>query len=300
LNKRYLLALFGFTSITGIAQIKGDIFSFNYTLAPISSDDIEYSKTDFKFNFPLKLKKGVLLNYAGFDYYQIGYDNINFVAEDISQFYEVSYGLTYRHPIGEKWRLSARGGVSMASNFTNTLTKNDIGFRGGLTALKRLGSKETSSMFMFGLDYTALSGKPRILPMLSYTKRVNDKFSYGIGFPNTSVEYKLNDKSGLKTSLWMNGFYANLSEQFGVTMTDVADKVSFSTVSLELEYSYWMDRMWAITFKGGYSLRNEYQLLDNNNSIVYDFELRSKPYFSAGIKFNIKNRNQIKNNNGND
>jgi len=39
---------------------KGAVF-VDYTIAPVSDDDVDFSKISVKFLYPIKLKKGVLL-----------------------------------------------------------------------------------------------------------------------------------------------------------------------------------------------------------------------------------------------
>ena len=76
-----------------------------------------------------------------------------------------------------------------------------------------------------------------------------------------------------------------------------AEKSSFSAIAIGIDYSYRMDESWSIVFKGGYSIKNKYDLLDNDNNIIYSFDSSAKPYFSTGVKFNLNrkfNNNRIK------
>ena len=297
MNKERLMLLIVLISFKGYSQLRGDLFSFNYTLAPVGNDDLEYYKTDFKVNLPIKLRKGILLNSVGLDYYQLRYTNATINTEDLDQFYKINYGLKYIYPINHKWSLAGQAGTSISSNLTGTLTSEDFNFRGSISAVKRGGTFEKPSRVMFGLNYSAILGKPRILPFLSYAKKVSDKFSYGIGFPNTYSEFTINNRSSFKGSVWLNGFYSNLSNPVNVSMTTAANKASFTAISLGLDYNYKMDEMWVLTFKVGYSLHNEYELLDDNDNAVYNFDLGTKPYFSMGVKINLKNKfkNKYKN-----
>lgn len=281
-------------ALKGYGQLERDVFSFNYTLAPIGNDGVDFYKTDFKLNIPVKLKKGVLINSVGYDYYQLSYSNAPVNTEELNSFHGVNYRFTYLYPLNNKWNLSAGVGVSIASNLASSITKEDFLFNGGVTAIKKGGTYKKPSLFVFGLGYSTLAGKPSVLPLISYSKKVNDTFSYGIGFPNTYATYILNDRNSFNASLWQNGFYANLSNPVGVTMMDDANKASYTDISLGLDYAYQMDNTWAITFKAGYSFHNTYELLDRDNNTVYDFDLGPKPYFSTGIKLNLKNKIKTK------
>ena len=295
-DKKYLIILITFISLTGYSQRSGpsdsSLFSFNYTLAPISNDGVDFRKTDINFNIPIKLKKGMLFNSIGFNYIHLGYDDISFSTKNLEQFYNINYGLTYIYPLNDKWIITTRAGISIASNLSNSITSEDLLFNGGIVAVKRGGTREKPSRFAFGLGYATITGKPRVIPLISYVKQVNENFSFGIGFPNTFAKYVFNEKHSLKTILWMNGFYSNLSDPVSVDGSNEANKASFRALSGGLEYNYWMNhnKTIAIVLKGGYSFSNSYELLDENNNTVHDFNLGAKPYFSAGFKFSLKNK----------
>ncbi len=286
MKKQFYIISILLVSFKGYAQFERDLFSFNYTLAPIGNDDLDFSKTETRFTIPIKLKKGILLNSVGFNHYQFNYGNVKVNTEDLDEFYRINYGLTYRYPMSDKWNISARGGFTIASNLTENITSEDLLFNGGVTMMRK-GSK---SQLMFGLVYSTFTGKPRIHPFIRYTQKVNKKISYSIGFPNTFIKYAFNDQHSLKTNLGLNGFYANLGNPVGIDLNNKANKASFTSGSLGLEHNYWMNDFWAVTFKVGYTLYNKYELKDSANNTVYEFNTDSKPYFSTGLIFNLKNK----------
>lgn len=51
-----------------------------------------------------------------------------------------------------------------------------------------------------------------------------------------------------------------------------------------------MDNNWAISFNGGYAIYNNYELQDENYNKVHEFKVEPAPSFSAGLKFNLKNK----------
>tara|TARA_R110002074_G_scaffold215713_7_gene385538 strand:- start:2062 stop:2934 length:873 start_codon:yes stop_codon:yes gene_type:complete len=285
-EKFYVIAIV-LVSFKGYSQFGGELFSFDYTLAPIGNDDVDFYGTNFKLSIPIQLKKGMLFNSLELNYYQLAYNNVNFITEDLNQFHEINYGLTYMYPMSDKWNINMRGGLLIASNLVGDITSNDLLFNGGITVIRKGDDQNKPSKLMLGLMYSTITGKQRILPFISYIKEVNDRFSFGIGFPNTFAKYTFNETHSLKTGLWFNGFNVNLSNPVGVDLSTQINKASFSSASLGLEYSYWMGDFWTITFKGGYSLYNNYELQDSENNTVYEFNTVSKPYFSAGFKFNI-------------
>lgn len=273
------------------SQIDPSPFSLDYTLAPLGDDDFDFYKTSINFKVPIKLKKGILVNSVKADFFELQYhNNHSFTTDDLNNFYNFNYGLMYSYPINKKWNISAKAGISAVSNFTSGLNSDDLLFNSGVFMAKKGGTIKNPSLLMFGVGYTAISGKPRVLPFINYTKKVSPKFSFGVGFPNLFARYRMDDKNSLKTSLSMDGFYSNLSNSVAVDAFNEAEKALFRTVMLDVEYQYWMSDFWAITFKTGYSVYSIYELEDANNNTVYEFDATSKPYFSTGIKFNLSKK----------
>jgi Domain of unknown function (DUF6268) len=273
-----------------VGQSNDTAFSFDYTLAPIANDGIDFSKTDFKMSIPVKLKKGLLVNTIGAEFYKFNYTkDYNFLTTDLSTINDISYGLEYTHSISDTWRLNTQAKASIVSNLTTYISYNDLLFSGEASITKII-NEDTQEALTIGLNYSAITGRLRMLPTINYTKRVSDKFSYGIGFPDAFAEYKMTDLSTLKSSLSVDGFYSNLSTPIFVNATDKANKASFSSASLALEYHYKMDAYWGMLLKGGYALSNRYKLIDSENNTIFNFNTKPEPFFSAGIRFNLNTK----------
>ncbi len=294
-KKLWCSVILGFTIMISSAQIEPNPFSFEYTMAPEGDDEIEFYRTLVNVAIPIKLKKGMLMNAVGFNYFQLNHNGANFSTTDLSKIYGLNYTLMYMRPLSEKWSFMLRAGTAMVSNLTASVQSDDFLFNAGLSFRKTGGSPESPYQFTFGVGYVPVFGEPRILPIINYTKKFNKKYTLSIGFPNTYLAYNMSEKSVLKTALWLNSFYANLSEDVIIPGTRRAEKSVFISAGLGLEYNYSMDKNWAIFVKGGYSFYNEYELLDADNNTLYDFEATAKPYFSTGIQLNIKSKNKKRN-----
>jgi hypothetical protein len=277
------------------AQNMPSLFSFEYTLAPEGDDEVEFYRTSINANIPIKLNKGKLINAVGFDYFQLNHNGVNFSTTDFNEIYGINYRLLYMRPLSKSWSLQVSGGASIVSNLASSIQSEDFLFNGGLSFQKRGGSPEKPYQFTIGVGYLPVFGEPRILPIINYTKKLNEKYTISLGFPRMFVAYNMSEKSILKAATWFNGFYANLSEDVVIPGTRKAQKSLFVAAGVGLEYTYRMDEHWAIAVKGGYSLLNEYELLDEDNNTLYDFEAAAKPYFSTGITFNLKSNNKKRN-----
>ncbi len=269
-----------------------NLFSFEYTLAPIGNDAIDFEKKAINFNIPLKLNKGVLVQSIRAEEFTIDYNDTHlFSTEAIEEFYRLDYNVAYNYSLGNRWRVTGRAGISLSSNLETSITSEDLLFNGALVFTKSYRKATSYSNLSFGLAYTAFSGRPRVLPVINYNRQVNEKFSFGIGFPNMYAKYTINERSFFKTSLWVNGFYANLSTPLTLDLEkNQAYKASLRTISLAAEYNYKLSDNWFVLLKAGYSFSNQYILLDEDLNEVYEFETASKPFFSTGIRFNLKRK----------
>lgn len=270
------------------SQVDDDLVSFSYMLAPIGNDEIEFNKTNLAINIPVTINNGVLTNNVGLDFYQVQYnaDN-NFSTEDLEKFYDLHYGLSYTFPISNTWFLNGEFKTSLVSNLSDQLDFNDLFFSGEVSTIRKINLNGKPASLKLGVMYSAITGKPKVLPAVSFTKQVSEKFTYSIGFPKTYTEYKINERSSFNSFFQLDGFYANLSNSILVNDLKEARKASFSSTFLGIEYSHRMDNLWDIFFKTGYSINNDFSLRDSNNNEFFDFDLKSRPFFSTGIKYNF-------------
>lgn len=285
-KKIIFIVILSVVTFNAYGQLDEGGVNVDYTIAPVSKDGVDFSKISAKFSYPTKLKKGVLINSVGVDYFKMNYDdNFEIETQDLENLYNITYNLRYVYPLDNKWALMGQVGTSLSSNLRNSTQLDDFIISGGINAIRRGGTSENPSRLLFGLNYITVIGKPRIFPMINYVKKVSDKFSYGLGFPNTHAKYNFNEKNSLKSLIWVNGFYTNLGNSIFINSNIEAEKASYRAISLGLEYKYLLIKRMSLNLKGGYTIFNEYLLLDVNNNEVYNFNTASEPYFSIGLKF---------------
>lgn len=280
-------------------QLNGDVASFNYTISPSGSDDVHMESKNFRFNIPIRLKKGVLMNSLSYDYYNISNNQEGFEISDLEHFHRINYNLSYLFGSKNNWRFALRTGLSTSSNFSESLSHDDIQLTGSFTAIKTYRNESNASRLMFGLAYTTQIGRRLVLPIIRYYHEINSKLSYAIGFPMTQIDYKFTTKHKLSLSARINGFYANLSKDIAVNSNDLATGVSFRTGLLGASYDYRMDNVWSIYFKTEYAFYNNYDLVNGDGNSVHDYQLSSNLYFSTGVKLNLINNYKKKNNDKN-
>lgn len=283
-KKVIFIVIFSVVTFNLHSQFDEGSIIVDYAIAPVSEDGIDFSKLSVKFSYPLKLKKGVLVNSVGVNYFQMNYDdNFEMETQDLENLYNINYNFRYVYPLANKWALIGQVGTYLSSNLRSSIQSDDFIFTGGINAIKLGGTLEKPTRLLFGLNYITVIGKPRVLPMINYVKKVSDKFSYGLGFPNTYMKYNFSEKHFLKSLFWVNGFYTNLGDPITITTNLEAEKASYRAISGGLEYNYLLNKRTSLILKGGYTIYNEYLLLDMDDNEVYNFNTASEPYFSIGL-----------------
>lgn len=288
MNKKIVTILMLSAGLCGYAQQNKSIVEFNYKLTPTGADDIALQNTNIYIDVSTNVGTGILTHsfngdYNLYDYTAAQYFNI----ESLKSFYNLKYQLEYKYPFTSSFNIHAQANAAIMSTLNKSLSSNDLFFGGGLYISKTNALGDKPSVLKLGISYSAITGEPTYLPIISYEKIVSDRFSYKIGFPETEITYGLSEVSQVKLNLETNGYYANISEPLYVSVNDVAEKAKISSTTLGLQYNYEMDESWSIKLGAEYALKNSYKL-ENNNNTVYDFNVATKPTFSTGIIYNLK------------
>jgi hypothetical protein len=270
------------------AQEVRDVFKLEHTYSP-SSDDFDYNSTEFKFNLPIKLKKGFLLNSLSFNYNNLSYNkDYIFNTNALENIYNIDYALAYSYPLKKKWMITARINPRISSNLEGNLSGDDVLINGALIATKRWGEPTKGSALTFGLAYATLSGRPGVVPFVSFKQVLNEKMSYAIGFPDTYFQYKLNAKHRFRAGLSVQGFYSNLSGNDNPVINgETATKIQFRNFLANIEYNYVFAKHWKLNASAGYSFSNEYILADDDQNELFDFEIENRPFFTFGVSYDI-------------
>ena len=80
-----------------------------------------------------------------------------------------------------------------------------------------------------------------------------------------------------------NGSFYNLDNS--VDLSGIATKISTSQITTAIEYERNVTKNWFMNFKTGYDFDKKYNLLDENNHKVYDFNTGNGYILSIGIKY---------------
>ncbi|MCD4835100.1 MAG: DUF6268 family outer membrane beta-barrel protein [Bacteroidales bacterium] len=275
-----------YTQIIGeVNVLDRDIFYLDYTIPTSIDNDISYQKWSTKFGIPpIRFKKLNIVNGFGLDLHQFNYDNSNTTSLD--NFYNINYSLIAMYKFSGKWAVIASVSPIILSNLESNLSSDDFLLNGRIVA-ERTFLRKNKGYFRaaLGLGYLTLNGTTQFKPIASIKSRLNEKWSFVLGIPNTYVKYDVNKKHTLKALLDLNDFSANVNN---ITITnEVYSKAVFTVTSVGLEYNYWFKEPFGIMLRVTQTVFDSYELRNNDNNGIYDFNINpEQPFITVGIKFN--------------
>jgi hypothetical protein len=290
MHKRLMIFLLLGIGTKAHSQLQESTFKLEYLLSPAGSNNTGMSKTGLKNTSVFNVRKLKVENTASVDSYQFTYPvNFNLDAEELGGIYNFSEKVDLGYPLSEKWELHADFGVALVSTLGSKITEQDFVYTGGSYLKRGLGNGKASHITL-GVGYYTFFGKPEIYPVFSYYREISGNFSVEFGFPSTVLNYNFNEKAGLKATLDFNGIYANLSNPVNADWENTAQKAELYKTSLGLDYNYELDESWSFNLGAGYLLNNEYNLLNRKNNNIFSVNTASQPFFTTGIKFNLKTK----------
>lgn len=294
-----LLLVLCFAAIGSIAHSQStDLARIEYTYFPQSSSDNSFRRFKSFVNFPLKLNdKGAYL-VPGLEYQNINLkykDPALFNTSELDRFQSFSFSLGYTFKMSEAWRFGTEGGVKIASNFEQSKAiSDDFIYTGAVYFIKTIEDERfiEPSRLILGLEYSTTSGIPFPLPIINYYKRFDPKWSYSVGVPKTNLKYYFSDKSSMQGFVTLDGFFANVQNNFDITPNNLnsnplAESVSMTILLAGLGYEYNFTEHISFYIYGGHTIINDIRLRDGNMDNVYTINDTNSFYGRAGLKFSI-------------
>lgn len=298
---RFFPVFFVFLSLgTGLLAHgqSADLARIEYTYFPQSDSDNSFRRFRTFVNFPITLNgKGAYLVPG------IAYENINlkyqdpalFARKELERFQSFTLNLGYTFKIDEQWRFGAHTGVKVASNFErNAVIADDLIYTGGAYFIH---TKEDERYLepvrlILGLHYSTTSGIPFPLPVVNYYKRFHPKWAYALGVPKTNLKYYIDQKNTLQGFVSLDGFFANIQNDFDVNNSntsakDMAENISMTILLAGIGYEHKFTDHLSFYLYTGHTLINNIRLRDDDLEKVYIINEVNSFYGRGGLKFSI-------------
>ncbi|MFA5300004.1 MAG: DUF6268 family outer membrane beta-barrel protein [Lutibacter sp.] len=248
-----------------------------------SNSSVGLRNASITINLPLRLKKGVLTNSILFSIYNLDYNtNETMNTTTIENFKTLRYTLGYFTKINDTWGFKTNISPTISSNFETNITMDDVFFNGSLAFIR--SNKESS--FHIGIVYNTSFGTNKPIPIISYSRKVNNSVSYNIGMPITKIEYNINSTNEATFYLKPKGFYSNIGDNLIINTTEKAEKIKYKSIQSGLNYSHAIDDFWKLSLDAGYQFSTKYELLNNRESI-YEFKTKNSFFVGLNLKFDL-------------
>lgn len=263
-----------------------DIFYTHYTPDINENSLFDYQRLSSKLGVPsIIFNKLAFYNTIGIDYHSIEYGvNKPLFLRENEHYYNVNYSLLAKHRITRNWSVNALIMPHLIGNFNEEIKSDDFKINGILFAEKRFNTKNKNTYYIlsFGVGYLTLSGETMVNPVINIMGSINNKLSFAVGLPNTYVKYDFNNTHSVKLLGDLNDFTARVNQSNG---TNVKKSV-FTTVSVGIEYNYWLTKSIGIMVRGTRSVFEKYEFKDAEDEYLFGFDVPSKSYVSIGVKIN--------------
>jgi hypothetical protein len=301
-NNYLLIILILLTS--GISAQTTDLFRVEALNLPFSKSDNEINRYRVLVQAPIPLDKErnnlfvITLEYRYVDVnIKDAEDVLAFNGNLVTATQQIDGYLGYVWKYNKDWRIGARAGVKIQSDFEGSLISDDFVYDFGLYVIKDK-KKDTSAgnkpyRFIAGLSYSTTPGRSFPLPFLNYYKEFRPNWTYTLGVPKSNVRYYLNNshKDALQAFATIDNIYSNIQQNFAPLSTSqnpdnlVAESIQETIVLLGLGYEHYFTKNLLFYGYAAHSVYNDFRLEDGNGDKIYKINTENSPYFRAGIKF---------------
>ncbi|WP_430815504.1 DUF6268 family outer membrane beta-barrel protein [Carboxylicivirga sp. RSCT41] len=254
---------------------------FNYSNSEFTASEskgdvyMEEFNTTFQFAFPIKKKKTYLINRVNLN--RLSYrveidDEINKEA-----FYAFGYTFGLTQVLKNRWRLVATVTPTLASDFKNEISSEDL-----IVQSAAILSKRSSPFFEygFGAAFSTRFGRELLVPVLSLTYK-NERWGTFMFLPAYISQYYHFDQSRVGFSLSTYGNVYNYTPD--IKGDYELDKLGYSRINIGPEFR---TRLWKdvhINVSTGITVRNRLESINGRGTREFDISTKEKFYFKVEL-----------------
>ncbi|PCH71154.1 MAG: hypothetical protein COC06_01865 [Bacteroidales bacterium] len=274
------------------AQMNQEDISLDYTyIGSGNAEDtnaISFSKFVAKGTIYRKItkNKSVFFHTASYANININYSDALNIVTELEQFHSFSYSIGASIPMKNNWRLTAVFSPTLASNFEGKVQFNDLQFL-GIAFFGKAINQSKSLYLNIGAMYSNTLGSPAPLPYFSLIWNASKKLKYELGFPNTGLSYKVNDKVSLGSKLFIAGDNLRLGNNlvYQNQLTPV-DNIRLTNFGWGLEGKMKLNKHISLKLAGGYTFSRKFELNDGSD-VIHEFNLDNNFYGTVGLSISL-------------
>ena len=278
MKTRFLICSFFLISIFNMKAQEN--FSVKANVKTEPTDKIKFNETNIGITFTKEIgSKNKITNTLEYSNLKVNYElDSNITYANLDQFNQIQNKFEFSHELSKTTNLNFS--ITPTVNFQSNLDNNDFTLLGSFKVQQQLSSKTFVSI---GVARTTFFGSPKFLPTVSLDYKVNNEASVLIGFPDSKISYSNNIRNKFSINNSFNGNFYHLDAENN--LGNNASKVSLSQITTSLEYERNVDKNWFLNFKAGYDFNKKYNLIENDNHKVYDFNTGNGYVLGVGIKY---------------
>lgn len=283
-KKEFLLLLIFYYNAYSQSEEISSIFyereySNNSSIVSTYNDNVELNLI-FDKNLTLKSNFSHLL----IDYTET---QVNQNNENIKHQYLFDINVSKKIKLSNHWNTELSFWPQIRSDLKNGLTSNNF-FLNGKLLFETVNSSKKSNL-KFGIEYGTLLGMPNFYPVFRYQYLINPKFNFSIGFPETNIIYKLNEKHSIKLSGEYDTYYTRFGKEV-ISQTLINEIRYYKSFFLEkiktnFTYNYQFYDGSIFHFSVGKSFNNNLKIKENNSES--NFHFKNEMMISIGFKYNL-------------
>ncbi|MRX66174.1 MULTISPECIES: DUF6268 family outer membrane beta-barrel protein [Maribacter] len=296
MKMRKLVIIFILSAVgVGFSQETGSVY-FNSEILP-NSEVGTFKKNSVGFDFPIKnfsSKESISL-IGEYQNLNIGYvdEDVPFETYQIDNFQTFSLGLLYNRILENGWGFSLKVAPQISSNFDEEELGNEDIFVNGSLVFDKL-NEENNSMWSFGVEYDAQNGLNFPIPVVAYTKRIDDQWAYKIGFPDSRLKWSFRENHNFEAFTTLDGFAGNINDDIEIYREDYTGKLKNTYLVGGVGYNVTFLKAFVFNAKAGYSAFNTMEVQDYDSDEIYDFELENGLYYNFGLRYNFGKKAKVK------
>lgn len=277
-----------FVTALGYAQTT-DILRVEYTRLPENNSDSQVTRYRLLFNAPINVGGDRYL-ILGADYSFIDFDptrEFPFDDSELNTLQVLDFNVGYIFKLNDDWRFIGILTPRLASNFVEGIVPEDFLLNATATLWKEKKDIEKPFRLILGLTYNSTTGLPVPLPLINYHKRFHLKWSYTLGIPKMDFKYHMSEKHTFISALFLDGYFVNIQNDILLPDSSIGSAISLSAVIAAVGYQYNINRITSFYAWGGYTLRRNGVLRDDDRNNVYVLNDNPGLYFKVGFKISI-------------
>lgn len=273
------------------AQMGGGQMDLEIRSRIVGNKNTDASVKSIGFNkrlFNIMLKKGqngVISTSLNYTYAHLNY-NIESSIYDLSQiedFHSLGINISYFKMLNQKWNFIGMFNPQLSSNFTGSISGDDLFFN--MVAIFNYSSKQTNRL-SFGLVYSNTMGLPFPIPIISYWKKLSDKWEMNLGFPRMNISHKLSQKSTVSSYIEFDGYNLNISKSIlnPISSQRDATQINYIDIISGIEYQYQVEKF-LFKLNVGYTLSRKFELKNSARETALKFDMANNWNLGIGLGF---------------